>query len=267
MRVDFLAMLRIEDHGRVRVLTLDRPDALNAFNEALYDATTVALMDAASDHGVAVVVLTGSGRAFSAGTDLLEMAARGTDPSFTPGVHGFAGMIDTLIEFPKPFICAVNGLGLGIGTTILGFADLAFMAADARLKCPFTSLAVAPEAASSFTFPNLLGRQQATWMLLSSEWIGAQECLDMGLVFKVCEPDALLPTTMEFAQVLAEKPISSLVESKRLITAPLRERIDAARLGENQAFQKLMAGPANAEALRAFAEKRKPDFTNLPPGW
>ena len=152
-------------------------------------------------------------------------------------------MIDTLVEFPKPFICAVNGLGLGIGTTILGFADLSFMATDARLKCPFTSLGVAPEAASSFTFPNLLGRQQATWMLLSSEWITAPECHEMGLVFKVCEPDELLPVTMQHAQVLAQQPISSLVESKRLITASWRERIDAARAGENQAFQKLMAGP------------------------
>src|SRR5690606_37186657 len=109
-----------------------------------------------------------------------------------------------------------------IGTTIVGFADMVFMASDARFKCPFTSLAVAPEAASSFLFPNLLGRQQATWMLLSSEWIGAQECFDMGLVFKVCHPDELLDVTMQHAQVLAEKPISSLVESKRLITAPLR---------------------------------------------
>jgi enoyl-CoA hydratase/carnithine racemase len=260
-------MLRIDDHDRVRLLTLDRPDALNAFNEALYDATTEALLAAADDPGVAVVVLTGSGRAFSAGTDLLEMAARGTDPSFQAGRYGFGGMIDTLTAFPKPFICAVNGLGLGIGTTILGFADMAFMATDARLKCPFTSLGVAPEAASSFTFPLLLGRQQATWMLLSSEWIGAEQCHEMGLVFAVCEPDELLPTTMRYAQVLAEKPISSLVESKRLITAPLRERIEAARAGENGAFQKLMAGPANQEALRAFAEKRKPDFTTLPPGW
>ena len=267
VRVDCAAMLRIDDHGRVRVLTLDRPDALNAFNEALYDATTEALIDAAADHRVAVVVLTGTGRAFSAGTDLLEMASRQTDPDFKAGTYGFAGMIDTLVEFPKPFICAVNGLGLGIGTTILGFADLSFMATDARLKCPFTSLGVAPEAASSFTFPNLLGRQQATWMLLSSEWITAPECHEMGLVFKVCEPDELLPVTMQHAQVLAQQPISSLVESKRLITASWRERIDAARAGENQAFQKLMAGPANQEALRAFAEKRKPDFTTLPPGW
>ena len=154
-------MLRVEDTGRVRVLTLDRPEALNAFNEALYDAVTDALIEAQADDGVAVVVLTGEGRAFSAGTDLLEMAARMSDPDFVPGRHGFPGLIDHLVAFDKPLICAVNGLGLGIGATILGLVDLAFMSTEARLKCPFTSLGVAPEAASSVTFPRLMGRQAA----------------------------------------------------------------------------------------------------------
>ncbi len=260
-------MLQIEDSDRVRTLTLDRPEALNAFNEALYDAVTVALRDAAADHTVAVVVITGAGRAFSAGTDLLEMAARGHDPSFVPGTYGFPGMIDALLDFPKPILCAVNGIGLGIGATMLALVDLVFMSTSARLKCPFTDLAVAPEAASSYTFPLLLGRQNATWMLLSSEWIAADEAKEMGLVWKVCEPDDLLSVTMEHARHLARKPISSLVESKALMTAPYRAAIDAARLQENRAFQKLMAGPANQEALAAFAAKRAPDFTNLPPGW
>ena len=260
-------MLRIADTDRVRVVTLDRPDALNAFNEALYDATTIALRDAAVDPGVAVMVLTGQGRAFSAGTDLLEMAARGTDPDFVPGEFGFPGLIDALIDFPKPLVLAVNGIGLGIGATILGFADLVFMSSAARLKCPFTDLAVAPEAASSYLFPLLAGRQAATWALLSSEWLSAEECREMGLVWKVCAPDALMSTTMHHARHLAKKPISSLVESKTAMLAPHRDAIAAARARENAAFQKLMAGPANAEALRAFAEKRAPDFTNLPPGW
>ncbi len=260
-------MLRIEDTDRVRVLTLDRPDALNAFNEALYDATTIALRDAAVDDTIAVVVVTGAGRAFSAGTDLLEMAARGTDPAFVPGTYGFAGMIDTLVDFPKPLLCAVNGIGLGIGATMLALVDLVFMSSTAKLKCPFTDLAVAPEAASSYTFPLLLGRQNATWALLSSEWLGAHECHEMGLVWKVCEPDDLLDTTMRHAKHLARKPISSLVESKAAMNAPYRAELAAARERENAAFAKLMAGPANKEALQAFAEKRTPDFTKLPPGW
>ena len=87
----------------------------------------------------------------------------------------------------------MNGLGVGIGATILGFADLVFMSSTARLKCPFTSLGVAPEAASSYLLPQLVGRQNAAWLLMSSEWVDAEEALPMGLVWKVCEPDDLLP--------------------------------------------------------------------------
>jgi enoyl-CoA hydratase/carnithine racemase len=259
--------LQIDDRDRVRTITLDRPDALNAFNEALYDATAEALLSAAEDPAVAVVLLTGNGRAFSAGTDLLEMHARTTDPDFVPGKHGFMGLLDALVEFPKPLICAVNGLGLGIGATILGYADLAFMSSTARLKCPFTSLGVAPEAASSYLFPQLVGRQDAAWMLLSAEWVSASEALAMGLVWRVCEPEELLPEARRHAEVLAARPISSLIAVKRTMTEPLRAGIAAARERENAAFAELMGGPANLEALTAFAEGREPDFTSLPPGW
>ncbi|MFL6021723.1 MAG: enoyl-CoA hydratase/isomerase family protein [Marmoricola sp.] len=259
--------LLIHDENRVRTLTLDRPDALNAFNEALYDATAEALLDAAADPSVAVVLLTGNGRAFSAGTDLLEMHQLATNPDFERGKHGFLGLLDALVAFPKPLICAVNGLGLGIGATILGFADLAFMSTTAKLKCPFTSLGVAPEAASSYLFPQLLGRQNAAWMLLSAEWVSAAEALEMGLVWKVCEPDDLLPEARKHAELLAARPISSLVAVKRTMVEPVRAEIAAARERENAAFAELMGGPANLEALTAFAEGRQPDFTHLPEGW
>ncbi len=265
---DAPGLLRIDDEARVRTLTLARPDALNAFNEALYDAVTEALLSAAEDPGVAVVLLTGEGRAFSAGTDLLEMGARAMDPDgFVPGKHGFLGLIDALVELPKPLVVAINGLGLGVGVTVLGFADLAFMSTEARLKCPFTSLAVAPEAASSYLFPLLVGRQNATWALMSSEWIGAAEAKEMGLVWRVCEPGDLVPEARRHAEVLAAKPISSLRAVKQTMMAPLRAEIAAARERENQCFIELMGGPANAEALAAFAEGRDPDFTDLPPGW
>jgi enoyl-CoA hydratase/carnithine racemase len=260
-------MLRSDDSERVRVLTLDRPEALNAFNEALYDALTEALAAALDDPTVAVVVLTGAGRAFCAGTDLLEMARRGSDPTFVPGRHGFPGLIDGLIAFDKPLVLAINGLGLGIGATIIGLSDVVFISSAARLRCPFTDLGVAPEAASSYTFPMLLGRQRAAWTLMSSEWLSADECRDLGLVFRVCPPEELLDTTMAHARLLASKPISSLRATKRLMTAHHRDAIAAAREGEDAAFQLLMQGPANQEALAAFAAKRAPDFASLPPGW
>lgn len=258
----------VADEARVRTLTLNRPEALNACNEALYDALTDALIEAGADPGVAVVLLTGAGRAFCAGTDLVEMASRVMDPdNFVEGTHGFLGLIDALTAFPKPLIVAVNGLGLGIGATILGFADLVFMSTEAKLKCPFTSLAVAPEAASSFLFPRLIGRQNATWMLLSSEWISAAEAHEMGLVWKLSEPDSLMGDARRYADHLATMPVSSLVACKRVIVEPLKDSISAARDRENQAFVELLGSPANNEALAAFAEGRKPDFTNLPPGW
>ena len=172
-------MIQVTDDGRVRVLTLDRPDKLNAFNNALYFAATDALRDAAEDPGVAVVVITGAGRAFSAGADMLEMAdtAGGSGPGTEAGArHGFVDFVDLLTTYPKPLLAAVNGMALGIGATLLGYVDLVFMSTAARVRCPFTDLAVAPEAGSSYTFPRLLGRQDATWVLMSSEWFSAEDC-------------------------------------------------------------------------------------------
>ena len=228
-------VLEITDVDRIRTITLNRPDALNAFNEALYDATTDALIDAAADNTGGVE----SGR------------------------HGFPGLVDNLVDFPKPLICAVNGMALGIGATMLALSDLVFMSSEARVRCPFTALAVAPEAASSYTFPALIGRHNATWALMSSEWLSAQECLEMGITWKVCEPDALMEETMKHARVLASKSISSLVESKKTIMAAIKPQIDAARDRENAAFAYLMGRPANMEAMVALAERRQPDFAAI----
>jgi enoyl-CoA hydratase/carnithine racemase len=256
---DAAVLVQIDDANAVRTLTLNRPEALNAFNEALYDATTVALRTADEDPAVAVVVLTGAGRAFSAGNDLLEMQARITDPGFQVGEFGFPGMIEALTTLRKPLILALNGLGVGIGATILGYADLVFMASTARLKCPFTSLGVAPEAASSYLLPQLIGRQNAAWMLMSSEWVDADEAFRMGLAWKVCAPDDLLPEARRYAEVLASRPISSLMAVKQTIVEPTRAEIGAALAREYAQFAELMGGAANADALAEFADRRGSD--------
>ena len=249
-------ILQIDDQNRVRTLTLNRPDVLNAFNEALYEATAEALQQAAEDAEVAVVLLTGTGRAFSAGNDLNEMQARITNPEMANQGSHFTAMIDALTRFPKPLICAVNGVGVGIGTTILGYADLAFMSSTARLKCPFTSLGVAPEAASSYLLPQLIGRQNAAWLLMSSEWVSAQEALAMGMVWKVCEPDDLLDEARKHAEILAARSIPSLIAVKQSIVEPIRPDIAAATERENAHFAELLGGQANAAALADFAAKR-----------
>jgi enoyl-CoA hydratase/carnithine racemase len=243
-------LVQIDDANGVRTLTLNRPEALNAFNEALYDAATVALRGADEDPTVAVVLLTGAGRAFSAGNDLMEMQARIADPGFQPGEYGFPGMIAALTSLRKPLIVAVNGLGVGVG------ADLVFMSSTARLKCPFTSLGVAPEAASSYLLPQLVGRQNAAWLLMSSEWVDADEAVRMGLAWRVCAQDDLLPVARRHAEVLASRPIPSLVAVKQTIVEPTRAAITAALEREYAQFAELMGGTANADALAEFVEGR-----------
>lgn len=251
--------LQIADDNRVRTLTLNRPEVLNAFNEEMYGATAVALNEAAADPEVAVVLLTGEGRAFSAGNDLVEMQRRITDPAFNEQGSHFTTMIDALTDFPKPLICAVNGVGVGIGATILGYADLVFMSTTARLKTPFTSLGVAPEAASSYLLPRLMGRQNAAWLLMSSEWVDADEAQRMGLAWKVCAPEDLLPEARRHADILAARPVASLMAVKQTITAPTRDGIAAATAREIEHFAVLMGAAANASALAEFTGKRGTD--------
>ena len=255
-------MIEITDHHRVRTITLMRPEAKNAMNAAMWDGTAEALIEAEKAPGVAVVVITGSGDSFSAGQDVIEMGQMAMGERIE-GIHGFAGVAKILIDFPKPLILAVNGMGVGFGATVLGLADLVFMSSTARLKCPFTMLGVVPELASSGSFPRLIGRQNASWVLMSSEWISATECREMGLAFRVCEPDELIQTAMSHAQILASKPISSLMASKRTIVEPIRAALHEAHGRENGEFAVLMGSPANIEAMTAFAEKRPPNFDGI----
>ena len=149
------AVLAIEDRGRVRILTLDRPGALNAFNDDLYDAVRDALQAAAEAPDVAVVLLTGRGHAFTAGQDLGELAQprRHEDGK----AHGFPPFIATLEAFPKPLLAAVNGLAVGIGLTLLPHCDVVLVAEEARLRAPFISLGVTVEAGNSLLLPATIG--------------------------------------------------------------------------------------------------------------
>lgn len=250
--------LNIRDENSVRVVQLDRPEALNAFNSQMFDDLADAFLDAAADETVHVLLLTGAGRAFSAGADLMEMGRAPKQPK-----HGLQGMLDAIVDFPKPFVLAINGVGAGIGATIAGLADLTFIAEDARLRCPFSALGLTAEAASTYTFPRLLGHQRASWFLLASEWMTAQECVETGFAMELCSKETLMDRTMEHAATLAKLPLSSLVTTKNLIMGPQREQMKAAIRAENAALAKLAGGPANIEAVTAFREKREPDFSAL----
>ena len=252
-----------EDLGRVRVITLNRPQALNSMNNAVMAGIRDALAAAETDNEVAVAVVTGEGRAFSAGADLQEMqdglsGENGED-------HQFPAMLKQLTEFKKPLIAAVNGLGVGIGMTFLAHCDLVLMSTAARLRTPFPQLGLAPEAGSSYTFATRMGWQNAAYVLMSGRWFSAEECLDMGLVWKVCEPESLMSEAVAVADELAANPIPSLVATKELLMGAGRpDEAWAAHKREVSAYATLLGAPANTEAVAAFVEKRDPNFSSIP---
>lgn len=225
--------VRVHDQDRVRTILMHRPERLNAFDGGLVNDLADALADAAADPEVAVVVLSGSGRAFSTGADLKALA----EPREAVGDgEGFTRLLDTLADLPKPLLMAVNGYAVGFGMTMLAFADLVFMSTEARLRCPFTELGAPTEAGSSYLLPQLLGRQHAAWILLSSEWMTAAEAHAVGLAWKLCEPDDLLDVTYDHARRLAAHSTTALGVVKRLMNAPQRAELAAAIEREGEAL-------------------------------
>ena len=237
--MDELANVRISDQDRVRTISMHRPERLNAFDGGLVVDLADALEAASADPEVRVVVVTGSGRAFSTGADLKALAEPRPAPDESEQAaagNGFYRLLDDLADFPKPVLMAVNGYAVGFGMTMLAFADVVFMSTEARLRCPFTELGAPTEAGSSYLFPKLLGRQQAAWTLLSSEWITAEQAEAMGLAWKLCEPDELLAVTHDHAQRLAAHSVDALAQVKGLLNAPERAELAAAFEREREAL-------------------------------
>jgi enoyl-CoA hydratase/carnithine racemase len=249
--------------GGVLRLTLNRPERKNAFNHQMWCDTRDALAAAQADDAVRVVVLTGAGDAFTAGQDLSEMVGGG--PAGTSAEHGFGSFMDRLCLFDKPLIAAVNGVGVGIGLTLLLHCDSVYIARGARLRAPFITLGVVPEAASSYLLPALIGYRRAIDLLFEAEFISAERAVELGIATQLCDPRDLLPAACERARLWASKPLGSLRWTKRLVLATRQDQVTAARTREDEAFLHRVGSPENLEAVSAFFAKRPPDFSKVPP--
>jgi enoyl-CoA hydratase/carnithine racemase len=218
-------VLRIDDDGAVRLLTLDRPDAKNAFNRALYDGVRLALDEAAADDSVTVCVITGAGDLFSAGQDIKALANMKDNPDEVKGFDPFAR---ALARFDKPLIAAVNGPAVGVGTTLLLHCDLVLVSHTARFKLPFVSLGLIPEAGSSLLLPATIGPQHAAYYLLTGDWMDAETAVTRGLAWKSYPPEQLLEEALGLAQSIAKAPLESLRNTKRLLQAARADAVQAA---------------------------------------
>jgi len=236
-----------EDRGRVRILTLDRPEKLNSFTPVGYAALAEVLATAAADEGVAVCVLTGRGRAFSSGVDLSVMGQPGGAAEL--GRH-FDPMLEQLARFPKPLMAAVNGLAVGLGATILLHCDLVVVDEGAEIRMPFVSLGTSAEAASSWLLPRRVGMQQASWMLLSGRGLNANEAVANGFAFAAAAAGQALDEALVLAEQIAAHKTSALMVNKRLIRQGWAEAIEEAWSRERAAMLELaeQVGPIGWKA-------------------
>lgn len=242
----------VEDDGAVRIVRFNRPEARNAFDASLYRAVTDALVEAAVVDEVHVVVLTGVGSAFSAGQDLKEMARIVNGEASPETARGFQGLLDVVGRFDKPLLAAVNGVGVGLGFTLLLHCDLVYVAEDARLRVPFAELGVPPEAASSYLFPTVLGWQKAAALLFTGGWLEAAGAVEAGVAVSQVPADRLLDETLAVARTIAAHPLEALQTSKRLLMETRKAQVLEARQREERAFAELLGTDANRSALERF---------------
>ena len=242
----------IEEQG-VMEIHIDRPDKKNALTGAMYRTMTAALADASMRADIGAVLIAGRGDAFCAGNDLQDFLA-GPEG----GAAAFA-FIRAIATFDKPLVAAVQGLAVGVGTTMLFHCDLIYAAPDARFVMPFVNLGLVPEAGSSLLAPAILGHARAAAMLLLGEPMDADSAARAGMVTAIVPADALLDQARAKAAVLMAKPPRALAATRRLMKgdpAALVARIEE----EAQLFREAMASPEAREAFTAFFEKRPPVF-------
>jgi enoyl-CoA hydratase/carnithine racemase len=242
----------------VRVIAFNRPDVRNAFDTALYQEATAALRTADADEAIGAVVFTGRGSAFTSGQDLAEMAAIATGTAVEGAGQGFMGLLDALIATSVPLLAAVNGVAVGLGFTLLAHCDMVLVDAGARLRVPFAELGVPAEAASSFLFPAAMGWQQAARILLTSDWVGAEELVGLGLALQVCAAGTVLDETVALASRVAAHPRDATRAITSLMRAARRDAVVEANRREQGAFASLLGAAVGGGALAEFAA-RAPD--------
>jgi enoyl-CoA hydratase/carnithine racemase len=251
--------IRTHVEAGVMTITLNRVERKNSITSAMYGAMADALASAEADASVRVVVLQGHETVFSAGNDIgdfLNQPPAGADSPVFRFLHGIA-------KFPKPLLAAVCGPAVGVGTTMLFHCDLVYAGDNAAFSMPFVNLGLCPEAGSSLLVPQMLGYHRAAEALLLGEPFMAEAALEVGLVNRVLPPTEANAYAQQQARKLAAKPLSSLVETKRLMKKGQHGAVVQQMADEGESFRRMLREPAAREAFTAFMEKRKPDFSKV----
>ncbi|MGB8888094.1 MAG: enoyl-CoA hydratase [Candidatus Korobacteraceae bacterium] len=249
-----------ERNGAVVRIVINRPEKKNALTAEMYEALSSALEQAEADDRVRVILLYGKGEAFTAGNDLEDFLKKPWKGQAMPPAVRF---IHTVARAKKPIVAAVQGLAVGVGTTILLHCDLVYASEDAKFVMPFINLGIVPEAASTVLLPMAIGHQRAAELFMLGAPLSARRAYEMGLVNAVLAPDTLLATAAAAAQQLAEKPAGALLACKALMKRSQQSEVERAMREEVMVISERLESPETREALSAFLEKRKPDFSRF----
>ena len=256
--------VRIESGGGVLAIALARPERRNAITVAMYDALADAVSNAQQDESLRLITLRGEGEDFTAGNDLADfLAALPRDGAEGGNEIAVWRLLRALASNQLPLVAAVHGNAIGIGTTLLLHCDLVLAEEGTRFSLPFVDLGLVPEAASSLLLPRLAGRRRAARYLLLAEPFGPEEALEWGLVSKVVPTGELERALSETVAALLAKPAEALRLTQRLLRHGSRDEIRERFELENSHFSERLQSAEVKEAITAFFEKRKPDFTNL----
>ncbi|MFN3769527.1 MAG: enoyl-CoA hydratase [Ectopseudomonas guguanensis] len=252
--------LHIERDGGLLTLRMHRPDKKNALTRAMYAGMAEVLDQAAADPSVRVVLLTGGEQCFTSGNDVADFI-QAPPTGLNSEVFQF---MRALFEFPKPVVAAVAGPAVGIGTTLLLHCDLVYVARDAQLKMPFVNLGLCPEYGSSLILPRLLGHARAAELLLLGEAFSGQQAAEWGIANQALDDGAAtLAKAREMALRFLELAPSAVADSKRLMRAPDREQLRKVIEEEGALFGQRLRSPEAVEALTAFMQRRKADFSRF----
>lgn len=243
--------------GATLIIRFARPAKKNALTIAMYERMNSALAEAAADKTVRAVIFGSTSETFTAGNDLADFMQNPPTGADSP-VFRF---INALATFEKPLLAAVDGKGIGLGLTMLLHCDFVYCTERASLVAPFVNLGLVPEAASSLLLPRLAGHARAAEILLLGEPVDAQQALALGLVNAILPPDQVMPRALEVARKLAERAPNALRLSKALLKD--NPAVLARMKEEGELFVRQLASPEVAEAIGAFFEKRKPDFSQF----
>jgi enoyl-CoA hydratase/carnithine racemase len=252
--------VRINATAGILRLVLARPEKKNALTNAMYGALADALIRADSDRSVRAVLFEAEGDVFTAGNDINDFAGVASGTLDRSAMRGF-DFITQLGRAQKPLVAAVQGHAVGVGLTMLLHCDLVFVAEEAKLSVPFVNLALVPEAASSLLLPARIGHARAFAMFALGESIDGKTAHAYGLANAVLPRAEVRARALAAAEAVAARPLDSLIATKKLMRDA--EAITAVMAREVVVFGERLKSPEAAEAFRAFAERRPPDFRKL----